>query len=57
LPGSLEQALNLLKADETVCSWLGAEFLDAYLRLKMSEVTAVRGQSEEAVCSRYVAAY
>jgi len=57
LPGSLEQALNLLKADETVCGWLGSEFLDAYLRLKMSEVTAVRGQSEETVCSRYAAAY
>jgi len=57
LPGSLEQALDMLKADETVCGWLGPEFLDAYVRLKMSEVAAVRGQSEETVCSRYAAAY
>ena len=57
LPGSLEEALDQLKADETACGWLGSEFLDAYLRLKMSEVTAVRGQSEESVCSRYAAAY
>jgi glutamine synthetase len=57
LPGSLEEALDKLKADETACGWLGSEFLDAYLRLKMSEVNAVRGQSEETVCSRYAAAY
>jgi len=57
LPGSLEQALAVLKADATVCGWLGPEFLDAYLRLKMSEIAAVRGQSEQAICSRYAAAY
>jgi len=57
LPSSLEQALDMLKGDETACGWLGPEFLDAYVRLKMSEVAAVRGQSEETVCSRYAAAY
>jgi glutamine synthetase len=57
LPSLLEQALDMLKGDETACGWLGPEFLDAYLRLKMSEVAAVRGQSEETVCSRCAAAY
>jgi glutamine synthetase len=57
LPGSLERALDMLKANQTVCGWLGPEFLDAYLRLKMSEITAVKGQSDEAICSRYAAAY
>jgi glutamine synthetase len=57
LPGSLEQALDMLRADETVCGWLGPEFLDAYVRLKTSEINAVRGQTEEAICSRYAGAY
>jgi glutamine synthetase len=57
LPGSLERALDKLKANQTVCGWLGPEFLDAYLRLKMSEIAAVRGQSDETICSRYAAAY
>ncbi|SEC45397.1 glutamine synthetase [Rhizobiales bacterium GAS188] len=57
LPGSLEQALDLLKADETVCGWLGPELLDAYLRLKRSEIGAVKGQSDEAICARYADAY
>jgi glutamine synthetase len=57
LPGSLERALELLKANQTVSGWLGPEFLDAYLRLKMSEIGAVKGQSDEEICSRYAAAY
>jgi glutamine synthetase len=57
LPGSLEQALDALKADETVCGWLGGTLLDAYVRLKMSEIAAVKGHSDEAICSRYAAAY
>jgi glutamine synthetase len=50
LPGSLDRALYLLRANQTVCGWLGPEFLDAYLRLKMSEIGAVKGQSHEEIC-------
>jgi glutamine synthetase len=57
LPGSLERALDMLKANQTVRGWLGPEFLDVYLRLKMSEIAAVRGRSDETICSRYAAAY
>jgi glutamine synthetase len=57
LPDSLEQALDMLKIDDVACRWLGPEFLDVYLRLKMSEIGAVKGQSDEAICSRYAAAY
>jgi glutamine synthetase len=57
LPGSLERSLDMLKANQTVCGWLGPEFLGAYLRLKMSEIAAVKGQSDEAICSHYAAAY
>jgi hypothetical protein len=31
--------------------------LDAYTRLKMSELDAVRGQSDKDICARYAAAY
>jgi glutamine synthetase len=57
LPGSLEQALDFLTVNETVCGWLGPEFRDAYVRLKRSEISAVKGLSDEAICSRYAAAY
>src|SRR5262249_2374436 len=57
LPGSLAQALVLLEASETVRGWLGPQFSDAYIRLRRSEIAAVRDQSDEAMCARYAAAY
>ena len=57
LPGSLEQALENLKANPTACGWLGPELLEAYVRLKMSELGAVKGESDQAICARYAAAY
>jgi glutamine synthetase len=57
LPGSLGEALELLEASEPVRGWLGGELLDAYVRLKRSEIAAVEGESEEAICARYAAAY
>src|SRR5215472_756623 len=57
LPGSLAQALNLLEANETVRYWLAPQFFDAYLRLRRSEIAAVRHLSDEAICARYAAAY
>jgi glutamine synthetase len=57
LPRSLEQAIEKFKANEAACSWLGPEFLDAYVRLKISEINSVKDQSEEAICARYAAAY
>jgi glutamine synthetase len=57
LPGSLAQALDLLEASETVRRWLGPQFFDAYIRLRRSEIAAVRDLSDEAICARYAAAY
>jgi glutamine synthetase len=57
LPRSLQEALELLIGDQAICDWLGAELLDVYVRLKRSEIAAVGGESEEAICSRYTAAY
>jgi glutamine synthetase len=57
LPGSLDAALARLEANETASGWLGPEFLNAYVRLKRSEIEAVRGESNEAIVARYAAAY
>jgi glutamine synthetase len=57
LPGSLAEALERLEASEPARGWLGPELFDAYLRLRRSELAAVKGESDEAVCARYRAAY
>jgi glutamine synthetase len=57
LPGSLAQALDLMEASETVHRWFSPQFFDVYLRLRRSEITALRDLSDEAICSRYAAAY
>jgi glutamine synthetase len=57
LPGSLKEAIDLLQADPVICQCLGPELLDVYLRLKRTEIDAVRGQSDEEICSRYAAVY
>jgi glutamine synthetase len=57
LPGSLAEALARLEASEAARNWLGPDLFNAYLRLKRSEIQAVKGESDEAVCARYTAAY
>jgi glutamine synthetase len=57
LPSSLAEALDILAGNATVCAFLEPTLLDAYVRLKRSEIAAVKGQSNEAICARYVAAY
>ena len=57
LPGSLAEALARLGADEALRASLGPELLSAYLRLRRSEISAVKGESDEAICARYAAAY
>jgi len=57
LPRSLDEALDLLSGDSAVAARVGAELSEVYLRLKRSEIAAVRGENEQAVCARYAAAY
>jgi glutamine synthetase len=57
LPASLAQALDLLEASESIRRWFGPRFFDAYIRLRRSEIGAVRDLSDEAICARYAAAY
>ena len=39
------------------CVPLSAQLVSAYLRLSRSEISAVKGESDEAICARYAAAY
>ncbi|HYZ62249.1 MAG TPA: glutamine synthetase family protein [Acetobacteraceae bacterium] len=57
LPGSLEAALELFAASETVAEWFGDLFRDVYLRFKRAELKALAGLDEAAVCARYAAVY
>ena len=57
LPHSLEEALENLSRCRAASDWFGEQFLDVYLRFKRSELRAVAGLDETAICERYVAAY
>jgi glutamine synthetase len=57
LPGSLAEALGLLEADEALRASLGPDLFSGYQRLRASEINAVKGASDEAICARYAAAY
>jgi len=57
LPRSLQEALSFLSSDSAIAARVGADLGDVYLRLKRSEIAAVRGESEEVVCARYAGAY
>jgi glutamine synthetase len=57
LPRSLDEALTTMAESQAVRSWLGPELFEAYVRLKRSEIAALEGLSEEAISSRYAAAY
>jgi len=57
LPGSLTEALSVMRSSTAVRSWLGEALFDAYHMLKTSEVDVLSGLSEEDVCRRYNEAY
>nr|WP_321457381.1 glutamine synthetase family protein [uncultured Cohaesibacter sp.] len=57
LPGSLDEALDLLETSEFAKKALGEELLSAYLILKRSEAEILSGLSEKQVCDRYAEVY
>jgi glutamine synthetase len=57
LPSSLEEALDLLEASAFAQEAMGSELMQAYLMLKRSEIAAVEGLDEQAVCDRYAEVY
>ncbi len=57
LPRSLDQALNLMETSDTLKSWFGPVFFEAYLRHKRSEAAYVADLSKADLCARYAEVY
>jgi glutamine synthetase len=57
LPHSLPAALDALAATPQAKDWFGERFLDAYLMFKRSEIEALAGLDDAAICARYAAVY
>jgi glutamine synthetase len=57
LPHSLGEALDAMEASDTVKSWFGPTFFDAYLRHKRSELAHVANLAPAELCARYAEIY
>ncbi len=57
LPESLSVALDALTASAEAKAWFGETFFAAYVMFKRSEMNALAGLSDEAVCARYAEVY
>ena len=57
MPHSLGEALDKMAASQTVASWFGPTFFEAYLRHKRSELAHVAGLQPPELCSRYAEIY
>ncbi len=57
LPRGLAAALDAMQASESVRSWFGPTFLDAYLRHKRAELATLTDLEPEELCDRYATVY
>lgn len=57
LPRSLAEALAALSGTAAAREWFGELFLDVYLSFKRSELRAIVGLGNEAICARYAEVY
>jgi glutamine synthetase len=57
LPHLLGEALDAMEASDTVKSWFGPTFFDAYLRHKRSELAHVANLAPAELCARYAEIY
>jgi glutamine synthetase len=57
LPRSLGEALDLLSATSEAREWFGERFLEVYLMFKRSEIAALDGLDDAAICARYAEVY
>jgi glutamine synthetase len=57
LPHTLDAALDELAATPAAKEWFGETFLDAYMMFKHSEIEALIGLDDAAVCARYAEVY
>jgi glutamine synthetase len=57
LPGSLDEALEALEADEVVRSWFSRDLWDCYLSVKRAEISLLQGAEPGEACERYLRVY
>lgn len=57
LPSSQSAALDALRADPVVCSWLPPRILDCWIALRQKEAQIVAGMDDAALCRRYAGVY
>ncbi len=57
LPGSLDEALGALEADEVVRSWFSSDLWDCYLSVKRNEIDLLEGAEPREACERYLRVY
>ncbi|SDK22169.1 L-glutamine synthetase [Pseudomonas delhiensis] len=57
LPGSLEQALQLLMDDHALCAQLPPALLQTYFAMKRQELALTRDLTDDQVCQRYASLY
>lgn len=57
LPSTLSEALEALKADQTICSGFSTSMLNCYVNVKHSEVEAMRNLDEQEIRRRYSMVY
>ena len=56
-PQSLEEALERMNNDDTVCSWFPEEFISIYTAHKKCELEQLEGESVEEQCASYARTY
>jgi len=57
LPGSLEEALQLLMDDHALCAQLPPALLQTYFAMKRQELALTRDLTDDQVCQRYASLY
>jgi glutamine synthetase len=53
LPGTLEEALAAIEADERAVAWFAADLLATHLDIRRTELAALRDATPEERCARY----
>ena len=57
LPGTLEAALEALRADRTVLSWFDPVVIETYTGMKRMELKLAGAAVDDALCRRYAEIY
>lgn len=57
LPSTLPEALDALRADETVMGWFDPKFTNTFFAIKAEEMAALEGLTDQEICDAYAVVY